>query len=283
MEPVIRNISDTSLWVAIYRADETERSDAVFRDPFARKLAGKRGEQIVAAMESGRKNSWSFVARTWLIDDFVRQYTQAGFEQVVNLASGLDTRPYRLDLPASLTWIDADLPEISAYMNEMMKGEKTCCIHERVAIDLADREKRLEFFHQISSRGKKTLVITEGLLVYLTEVEAGAFAFDLSHTPGFDRWVIDLVSPPILPLIAQEMGTILTDAKSPLQFAPTEGEDFFRLFGWKPIESVSRLKTAAKLNRLSEQMMVFAAMTEPPGTTRNYPWAGICVFDSTGK
>ncbi|PYL21082.1 MAG: SAM-dependent methyltransferase, partial [Verrucomicrobia bacterium] len=43
-------MSDTARWVAVYRARETQRTDAVFRDPFARQLAGERGEQIAASM-----------------------------------------------------------------------------------------------------------------------------------------------------------------------------------------------------------------------------------------
>jgi O-methyltransferase involved in polyketide biosynthesis len=40
----LRNISDTALWVAQYRVMETERPDAHFRDPLAKKLVGDRGE-----------------------------------------------------------------------------------------------------------------------------------------------------------------------------------------------------------------------------------------------
>ena len=63
-EPLVRNISDTALWVAHYRALETERSDAVFKDPFARMLAGERGREIARAQRFADKNAWSFVART---------------------------------------------------------------------------------------------------------------------------------------------------------------------------------------------------------------------------
>src|SRR5262249_8758397 len=52
-EPLIRNISDTARWAAVFRARETERPNAVFRDPFARRLAGARGEEIADAMPSG--------------------------------------------------------------------------------------------------------------------------------------------------------------------------------------------------------------------------------------
>jgi O-methyltransferase involved in polyketide biosynthesis len=43
----IGNVSDTARWVAVYRAMETARPDAIFRDPFAERLAGERGLEIV--------------------------------------------------------------------------------------------------------------------------------------------------------------------------------------------------------------------------------------------
>jgi O-methyltransferase involved in polyketide biosynthesis len=49
-DPLIRNISDTARWVATYRARETERPNALFRDAYAKRLAGERGEQIAAAV-----------------------------------------------------------------------------------------------------------------------------------------------------------------------------------------------------------------------------------------
>lgn len=70
-EPLIRNVSDTARWVAVYRAQESERRDAVFRDPFARRFAGQRGEEIADALSFGKQSAWSFVARTYLYDLFV--------------------------------------------------------------------------------------------------------------------------------------------------------------------------------------------------------------------
>jgi O-methyltransferase involved in polyketide biosynthesis len=57
-EPLIRDISDTARWAAIYRAWETERPDAIFRDLFARRLAGERGAQIAQTLEAGNPNAW---------------------------------------------------------------------------------------------------------------------------------------------------------------------------------------------------------------------------------
>jgi O-methyltransferase involved in polyketide biosynthesis len=92
-DPTIHHISDTALWAAVYRARETERKDALFRDTFARPLAGERGEQIAKANPFHEKHSWSWVARTYLFDRIIGEQIRRGANMVVNLAAGLDTRP----------------------------------------------------------------------------------------------------------------------------------------------------------------------------------------------
>ena len=64
----ITHVSDTARWVAIYRAMESERPDALFRDPYARRLAGPRGEEIVRAMPHGRAMAWPMIVRTAVMD-----------------------------------------------------------------------------------------------------------------------------------------------------------------------------------------------------------------------
>src|SRR5262245_46139995 len=110
-EPVVRNVSDTARWVATYRARETERPDALFRDPFARRLADERGERIAAATPNVAGSDWPFIVRTVLFDRLIADEVARGVDAVVNLAAGLDARPYRMALPASLQWIEIDLPE----------------------------------------------------------------------------------------------------------------------------------------------------------------------------
>jgi len=61
-DPLIRDVSDTARWMAVYRARETERPDAVFRDPFARALAGERGERIAQALTFGDQEAWPFAS-----------------------------------------------------------------------------------------------------------------------------------------------------------------------------------------------------------------------------
>ncbi|HET9825738.1 MAG TPA: class I SAM-dependent methyltransferase, partial [Chitinophagaceae bacterium] len=85
MDSPVQNISDTAKWVAFFRAEESERPDAVFHDTLARKLAGEKGEQIAAAAKFSRDNSWSFVTRTFLFDEYVAKHVEGGYETVINL------------------------------------------------------------------------------------------------------------------------------------------------------------------------------------------------------
>jgi hypothetical protein len=43
---------------------------------------------------------------------------------VVKLAAGLDARPYRMNLPASLRWVEVDLPEILEKKERLLEGER---------------------------------------------------------------------------------------------------------------------------------------------------------------
>src|SRR5437899_4100514 len=110
----VRNVSDTARWAAYFRAQETARPDALFRDRFAERLCGQHGVDIANTLPDGNKHAWAWVTRTYLFDHFIKQELQQGADLVLNLAAGLDARPYRLELPASLQWIEVDLPEIQA-------------------------------------------------------------------------------------------------------------------------------------------------------------------------
>jgi len=280
-EPLIRNVSDTALWAAVYRAAETERPDALFSDPHARRLAGERGQQIADSLPRAARADWAWVMRTWLIDQLLTEQLRQGVDLVVNLAAGLDTRPYRMDLPAALRWIEVDLPGILAYKEEVLAGERPRCALERVPLDLADAGARRELFARLGGEAQKALVITEGLLIYLSRDEAAALARDLAAPPGFQRWVLDLASPGLVRLLQKNVGKRLSQAGAALQFGPPEGPAFFEPHGWKPVEVLSPLKTAARFKRLSWRFRLFALLPQSNGPQGSRPWSGICLFAKT--
>lgn len=283
MGRLIQNISDTAKWVAVFRAEESERPDAVFYDPFARKLAGEQGEQIADSVNFSRENSWSFVARTFLFDQYIMQHVQQGYDMIINLAAGLDARAYRLDLPKKFKWVDVDLPGMIEYKEEILINEKPKCDYRALQADLADRDQRIELFKQLNSECKKALITTEGLIIYLTAGQAAELATDLSAQDHFHHWVFDLQSPALLQMANEKMGKALIGSGAKFQFAPEEGEEFFERYGWKHLESKSKLKTANELNRLYGDLKNFANMPEPPGPHRPFPWSGVCLFENTNK
>ncbi len=274
----IRNISDTALWVAVYRAQESERSDAHFHDPYARQLAGERGAQIAANMRFAQRHSWSYVARTWLVDQIVEREAQQGADMVINLAAGLDSRPYRMQLPASLRWVEIDLPDMLNYKQEVLAAERPVCALERVPLDLRDTDARRALLHRLGSEAKRALVISEGLIIYLEPEQAAELARDLSAS-NFRRWAIDLASPALLKMLQKTLGGPLAEAGSPLKFAPPEGPAFFASYGWELVEANSLLHTAAKLKRLTFGMRLLSLLPDPAGRKPDKPWGGVCLFE----
>ena len=278
----IRHISDTALWVAVYRAQESERADAVFRDPYARRLAGDRGTQIAAAMPFAQRHSWSYVARTWLVDQIIEREVQRGTDMVINLAAGLDARPYRMQLPASLRWVEVDLPDMLNYKQEVLAAESPACVVERVPLDLRDSAARRALFQRLGGEAKRVLVVSEGLIIYFEVDDAADLARDLSATFSFRLWVTDLASPALLKMLQKAIGGQLVEAGSPLKFAPPEGPEFFARYGWKVVERRSLLKTAAQLKRLSFGMRLLSLLPDPAGRKPDKPWGGVCVLENDG-
>jgi methyltransferase (TIGR00027 family) len=273
----LRNISDTALWVAEYRARESERPDAVFRDPFARRLAGDRGRRIVDALPRQANHAWAYVARTYLFDQFVADEIARGTDLILNLAAGLDTRPYRMTLPPSLAWVEVDLPDLLAYKSKVLERDRPVCRLERVAVDLNDREARLALFRQVDRRAARTLVLCEGLLIYLTPEEAGWLAEDMAACPSFRSWAIDIASPGLVAMLQKQIGRELDRAGAPFRFAPAEGPAYFERYGWNVGEIRGVLKTAARLKRVPLLMRLFALIPErQPAGSR--PWSGVCLL-----
>lgn len=276
-EPLIRNISDTARWVAMHRAIETERPDALFRDPFARRLAGERGEEIVRQFP--RTGEWSWALRTHLFDRAILAAVEQGCDTVVNLAAGLDTRPYRLTLPVTLRWIEVDLPRILEEKEEMLRGEKPVCRLERVALDLADVTARRVLFARVGSTTRKALIISEGLLMYLAREEVLSLGRDLAAVPAFRRWVLDIASPGLLKMVQKSWGERLAEGRSPPKFAPAEGPAFFEAAGWKAAEVHSVLQAAAKARRLPLLLRLVAYLPESSSKQGERPWSGVCVLE----
>src|SRR4051812_41838491 len=145
----IEHVSDTALWVATYRAVESERSDALFRDPLAAQLVGERGRRIAAGLKEGGVVQGAAVISTGVNDAIISEAIAEGVDTVLNLGAGLDTRPYRMPLPRALRWVEVDYPHLQEFKTEGLGEAQPQCVLERVSLDLADRGAREELFARV--------------------------------------------------------------------------------------------------------------------------------------
>jgi methyltransferase (TIGR00027 family) len=147
------SVGATATMVAAARALATAEPDAIIDDPFAADLVRAVGVDFFTRLVNGdivvpddeaadgiRLITDTMAVRTRFFDDFFGQAAENGVRQAVILASGLDTRPYRLNWPAGTVVYEIDQPEVIAFKTQAMQALGAAPSAERrtVAIDLRD-------------------------------------------------------------------------------------------------------------------------------------------------
>jgi methyltransferase (TIGR00027 family) len=258
--PAISHVSDTARWVALYRAMESERPDAIFRDPYARRLAGERGEAILKGIRKARSWDWPHIVRTALFDEIITRCVAQGADAVLNLAAGLDARAWRLPLPPSLPWIEVDFPDVLAFKREQLAAERPRCALAWEPADLADAAQRAALFSRVGAAHRRVLVVSEGLLVYLLPEQVAALAGDLHAQGAFRWWLIDIASPRLLKMMKKYAGRQLAQGNAEMHFAPAENTGFFAPYGWREAEFRGTFAEAVRLRRLPRWMTLWRVL-----------------------
>jgi len=236
----LEGVSETALWVAAYRA----RAGC---DPYAALLAGSRGETIIRTIEQGDGLGWGIAVRTRAFDEMVLARA-AEVDVVLSLGCGLDARPYRLALPPSLLWIEADLPGLLEYKEGLLPAAGARCRLERVAVDLRDAAARYALFAQTGQMGRRVLVIAEGVLIYLEPGAVDALAAEL-HASLRDAYLIIDHSSPATVRASSQLWSEGLRRLAPLRFGVEDAAGYFRERGWEPIERRSFAEESLRLKR----------------------------------
>jgi methyltransferase (TIGR00027 family) len=279
-QPNIEDVSDTALWVANFRAIEGRRPDAVFRDPLADVLLGERGRKLAESMPDSRLMEWFMVIRTSAIDRLIATAIEQGADTVINLGAGLDTRPYRMRLPQSLRWIEVDFPHMVRLKDGKLAKEKTECLLERVALDLSKRDARREFLASATRESKRALVITEGVIPYLTPQEASELAEDLAATPAVERWIIDYYLNILSYWQPRSWKKKLESA--PFRFKVADWFAFLEERGWRSREKIVAWDEAERLKRPFPFMLPWSPLlwVAPGRLSRKYiEWFGFASLE----
>jgi methyltransferase (TIGR00027 family) len=180
------SVGTTAVMVATARAIETDRPDPLIRDPYAKLLVTNSGADslweamldpsMVAKVEAIDAETAATVqhmrnyqaVRTNFFDTYLNNAVADGIRQVVILASGLDSRAYRLDWLASTTVYEIDQPKVLAYKSTRLadNGVTPAADCRAVPIDL-----RQDWPAALRAAGfdptARTTWLAEGLLMYL--------------------------------------------------------------------------------------------------------------------
>jgi methyltransferase (TIGR00027 family) len=189
----ITHVSDTALMVAAARAAESALPDAFFHDPFAARLAGERGVAIMEALPHPGMLRLGIAIRTRFIDELLLEALAAHeIATVLSVGCGLDTRPWRLDLRPDLRWVEIDFPDMLDYKEARMSGETPHCRRERLTADVNDREQRGAIY--AAAGAELTLMITEGLLMYLPAATIDALAAEARQQSSIAHWISEITT-----------------------------------------------------------------------------------------
>ncbi|MGE2813770.1 SAM-dependent methyltransferase [Mycobacterium heidelbergense] len=179
-------VAATGLLTAAMRAEETARDDRLFADPFAQRLAGDDGRQLLAdAVAATGQVSAEIIIRTRFFDDALAAAQRDGLSQVVILAAGMDARAYRLPWRPATTVYEVDQPQVIATKEERLAGEAPQCRRIAVGVDLADdwpKALRSNGFDPLA----RTAWLVEGLLQYIdaSAVDTLFARIDALSAPG---------------------------------------------------------------------------------------------------
>jgi len=262
MNGEIEHVTDTAFWVASYRALESERPDALFRDPLAGLLAGEKGRKIARSMPGDRAMAFIMTMRTTAIDRLISSAIAQGVNAVLNLGAGLDTRPYRMELPRELRWVEADFPSLIEYKNEKLAKAQPHCALERVALNLSDGPERRALLERVGREAQSVLLITEGVIVYLHDDEVGRLAEDARAVPSMRFWIQDYygVEP------RRHRSSLRRKLKAaPFVFRDPDWFGFFAKYGFVPNETISTRREALRVGRRPPFFSMVAPLLWPLG------------------
>jgi methyltransferase (TIGR00027 family) len=182
---IATSVGTTAVMVAAARAGETERDDALIRDPYAKTLVAGAGTGIWEVMLDDAfaakltdvdaeaaaifEHMGNYQAvRTHFFDEYFAKAAAAGVRQIVILASGLDSRAYRLQWPDGTVVYEIDQPKVLEYKSATLSehGVAPAALRREVPIDL-----RFDWPKALREAGFDAAVPTawlaEGLLMYL--------------------------------------------------------------------------------------------------------------------
>jgi len=229
-------VSYTAQWMAAARALETERDDALYRDPLARDLAEPDGFRLIDRYHGGGLLPFISI-RTRYLDDAIGTVLDAGtVKQVVLLAAGMDARAFRLDWPDGVTVYEVDHGPLITEKRRRLDalGAVPRADRREVSADLTG-EWLPDLERAGFDRDRPTLWVVEALTFFLTEPQVGGLLELLASAsaPG-STLAFDILGRALLrsPFSRPFLETLAADG-TPWIFGSDDPEPFVAAHGWR--------------------------------------------------
>ena len=264
-DSAITHVSDTALMVAAVRAYETELEDAYFKDPFAARLAGERGKAILDAMPYANVARFGLAVRVRLLDDLLLEaLSKHPIASVLSVGCGLDTRPWRLDVPSTLRWIEIDFADVLDYKERLMSEETPHCRRELLTVDLNDPAQRRAMYEAAGS--EPALMITEGVLMYLSAGTVEALAAEVPEHSSVAHWISDITTTGFRKALGGGPDTMnpIRHVQAPDALQGEQILEVLERYGWKTASKGSYITDVAFARPRVLRMMGGKAPPPPP-------------------
>jgi methyltransferase (TIGR00027 family) len=275
----INHVSDTALMVAACRALETESDDGWVHDPFAARLAGERGLAILRALPHPEMMRFGLGVRSRFLDELLQEaLASERIRTVLSVGCGLDTRPWRLELPPELRWIEVDFADMLDYKDGLMAGETPHCRRERLTADLNEREQRARMYQTAGT--DPALMITEGLLMYLPAATVEALATEAWQDSGIAHWISDITTSAFTNALGLDSMRSIRNVQAADSLPGEQILDVVHRHGWVTAARRSYITDMAFAAPRVERMMAGKPRREPPAFAPDDP-TGVHRFART--
>jgi methyltransferase (TIGR00027 family) len=225
----------TSRWVAAARARESERTDRLFDDPFARPLAGPEGVRMLEETERGTGENLYFALRTRFFDDFALEAAHS-LRQITIFAAGMDARAFRLPWPKGTIVFEIEREQVLAVKEPILRdmGAAPRCDRRVVPADLAGHWQP-SLLAAGFDPGAPALVLIEGLMAYLTKDLVETLLARISDIASADaKLCADIIGRSFLESLWTEgYRKLLREMGIEWHFGTDEPEQFLENFGWR--------------------------------------------------
>lgn len=228
MPETLDPVALTSRLTAALRAVESRRTDRLFDDPFAVRLAGDDGVRLLNAFGDNE----TIAVRTRWYDDTL---LASGLRQVVIVAAGMDTRAFRLALPAETALYELDRPDVLHLKDRLLADVPPRCHRATVGVDLAD-DWATPLLAAGFAPGTPTCWLVEGVAQYLAEADVLRLLDRLTELSAEgSELIMDIVgqslldSAPMRPMLDR-----FAEYDAPWRFGTDEPERLVTGRGWRP-------------------------------------------------